>query len=86
MIIEKSINVEYFWIENSKDLYILDTDESGKLINKYVYKNYVNESVYNGLDLDEKLKIFKSGRYKIIYNDEEIKPFESIPILSINMI
>lgn len=86
MIIEKSINVEYFWIENSKDLYILDTDESGKLINKYVYKNYVNESVYNGLNLDEKLKIFKTGRYKIIYNDDEIKPFESIPVLSINMI
>lgn len=86
MIIEKSINVEYFWIENSKDLYILDTDGFGKLINKYVYKNYVNEQVYDSMDLDGKLKIFKTGRYKIIYNDEEIKPFESIPILSINML
>ena len=86
MIIQKKINVEYFWVDNSTDLFVLDTDDRGCLISKYVYKNYISKDKYDSLSNEEKNNVFKTGKYEVIYNDEDDKEFEPVPIISFKMI
>lgn len=78
MLIEKNVYISYIYTEipadNSCNIYLIETDNKNCLRNKFV----LHLDRYNSIEDSH----YKQGLYKVIYNTDDIKRFEPIPLIS----